>query len=75
MKNKRGITLISLVVAMTILILLAGVTIRATSSAYENAQVTSFVAKMNLIQEQVNVANIKKVNGDETISNLRERNS
>ena len=75
MNLKSGITLISLVIVLFILLMLAGVILRATTIAYENAQVIGFVAKMNLIQEQVNIANIKKTNGDESISNLRKANN
>ncbi len=53
MKNKNGITMISLVVTITILLLLSTVTITITFDTYHMANVQSYIGKMKVIQGRV----------------------
>lgn len=53
MKNKKGITIVSLVVTITILLLLSTVTINVTLDTYRMANVQSYIAKMRVIQGKV----------------------
>lgn len=53
MKNKNGITIVSLVVTITILLLLSTVTINVTLDTYRMANVQSYIAKMKVIQGKV----------------------
>lgn len=53
MNNQRGITLISLVITIILIIILATVSIQAGIETYENTRVSAFVAKMIVIQEAV----------------------
>lgn len=69
MQKNEGITMVALVVTVVLLIILAGVTISASTNAYEIAKMSGFVSKMNMIQEQVNIEHTKKVNGDERVQN------
>lgn len=66
MHQKKGITLISLVITIILMLILAGVSISAGINAYNNSVVTDFVSKMNIIQEQVNTSYTKIKNGDTT---------
>ena len=67
MHQKNGVTLISLVITIILLLIVAGVSVTAGISAYNNATVTDFVSKMNIIQEQVNTSYTKIKNGDATV--------
>ena len=49
MKNNKGVSLISLVVAVIILLLLSSVTITANREAYSVIRLQSFISKMKLI--------------------------
>ena len=53
MKNKKGITMVSLVVTITILLLLSTVTINVTLDTYRMANVQNYIAKMKVIQGKV----------------------
>lgn len=54
MKNQKGITLISLVMTIILVIILASVGTYTGFQAYENMRVEAFVAKMKTAQEAVN---------------------
>ena len=64
MKLNRGITLVTLVITIVLLIMLAGVSVNAGINIYDNAKVTAFVEEMTIIQEQVNIAYTKMKSGD-----------
>ena len=64
MKSNKGITLASLILTVIVLSIVTAVTINVGTTTYQNAEVTSYVAKMNMIQSRVNVINQKIKNGD-----------
>ena len=53
MKRNRGVSLISLVVAVIILILLTGVAISSNKEAYSIIKMQDFISKMKIIQAKV----------------------
>ena len=53
MKNQKGITLISLVITIILIIILASVAVYTGFDTYENMKVKAFVAKMKTMQEAV----------------------
>lgn len=67
MQKNDGITMVVLIVTIVLMIILAGVTISAGTGAYESAQMSGFVSRMNIIQAQVNIAHTKKTNGDANV--------
>ena len=54
MKNEKGITLISLVVTIILIMILAVIGTYNGLEVYENMQVEAFVSKMKVVQEAVN---------------------
>lgn len=52
-KDSKGITLVSLVITIVIMSILVSVTTYSGISTYKNAQITNFVAEMQLIQTKV----------------------
>ena len=68
-KTDNGITIIALIIAVVLILIFASVAITAGTSAYDNAKVSGFVSRMNIIQEQVNIAHIKIKNGDTSVNN------
>ncbi|MBR3697286.1 MAG: hypothetical protein IKM97_03355 [Clostridia bacterium] len=53
MKTQKGITLISLVVTIIVIVIISTVTIFNGIETYENANIEIFIAKMKIIQEAV----------------------
>lgn len=53
MKNNKGVSLISLVVAVIILLLLSSVTITSNREAHSVIRLQSFISKMKIIQAKV----------------------
>lgn len=72
MHKNSGITLMTLVIAIIIISMISGITIVISLSAYDTARVSNFVARMNIIQERVNVEYIKIKNGDTNIESYGE---
>lgn len=54
MKNQKGITLVSLIVTIILVLILSTVGLNASLSAYRNMKLQNFIAKMKVIQEKVN---------------------
>lgn len=53
MKNQKGITMVSLVVAIVVLFLISSVTINLSMDTYHIANIQSFISKMKVIQGKV----------------------
>ena len=70
MKANKGITLANLVLTVVILSIVTAVTINVGTTTYENAEVASYVATMNLIQARVNVVSQKIKDGDTEYSQI-----
>lgn len=54
MKNQNGITLVSLVMTIILIMILATVGTYTSLEAYENMRVEAYIAKMKTVQEAVN---------------------
>lgn len=73
MKNEKGITLISLIVTIVLMIIISGVVTYSGLETIENSSKVTFISKMEMIQAKVNSiyeerkANIEKVNYYNTI--------
>ena len=52
-RNNKGITLIALIITIILMLILTGVGVSSGIESYKNAQVSKFVAQMQLIQEKV----------------------
>lgn len=60
-KSQKGITLVALIITIILMLILTGVTVYSGIDSYKNAQVSKFVAQMQLIQEKVD--NIEREDG------------
>lgn len=65
MKNQKGITLITLVITIVVMIIIAGVTTYSGLESIKSAQTTIFIQELEMIQAKVNVINEKRKNNDE----------
>lgn len=74
MKNEKGITLISLVTAVVLLILISSVAVNINIEAYDVAKSQNFIAKMQVIQSKVDNVSEQEINdGSFTkLSNINE---
>jgi len=64
MKSNKGVTLMTLTLTVIVLALITALAVDISFSSYYNAQLTGYVAKMNLIQSRVNVINKKITEGE-----------
>lgn len=55
MKNQKGITLITAIITVIMLIILAGVAVSTGINIYEDAKVTKFETNMKIIQKKVDI--------------------
>ena len=55
MKNQKGITLAALVATVIVTIILAAVTTYAGIHAYADAKIETYIAKMKVIQQRVDL--------------------
>ena len=67
MKSDKGITLVALIIMIVIIIILAGVVVNSGMGAYNDAKLTQYVARMNMIQSRVNVAYIDVKNENKSV--------
>ena len=67
MKSDKGITLVALIIMILIIIILAGVVVNSGMGAYNDAKLTQYVARMNMIQSRVNVAYIDIKNENKSV--------
>lgn len=58
-KDNKGITLVALIITIIIMLILVGVTTYTGIDSYRNAEVTKFVAEMQLIQGKVDEISIE----------------
>lgn len=66
MKNQKGITLITLVITIVVMVIIAGVATYSGIESIKLAQITSFKAELEMIQAKVNVIYEKrKTNSEE----------
>ena len=68
MKNNKGITLIALVITIIILLILTSIVTVTSMDTYEFANMTKFVAEMQLIQKEVD----RLVEGEYNLDELGE---
>ena len=71
MKNQKGITLITLILTVIIILLLASIGVYTGVEAYKTMKVQKFMAQMRVVQERINVIcedwkNWEKYNDDTT---------
>ena len=66
MKENKGITLMSLVITIIILLILSGITFQTGKSVIENSKVTAFTVELQAMQTKVNELYQKKNSGDGT---------
>lgn len=55
MKNEKGVTLVSLVITVILIIILAGVTTYSGIESYNNMKIENYVAQLRVIQEKVDL--------------------
>lgn len=66
MENQKGITLITLVITIVVMIIIAGVATYSGIESVKSAQITAFKAELEMIQAKVNVIHEKrKTNSEE----------
>lgn len=66
LKKQTGITLISLVITIIVMIIIAGVATTAGLSSIENAKKTSLITELEMIQEKVNtICEKRKLNKED----------
>ena len=63
MKEKKGITLVALLITVTIMLILASVSIYSGIEINKDAIVKKFVYQMQLIQTKIDSLNIDEING------------
>lgn len=77
MKKQRGITLISLVITIIILLILASVGTYAGVNVIQSAKMTAFTTELKIMQTQVNAIyeerDETKIYGEEILGNRKER--
>ena len=54
MKNKKGITLVSLIITIVILLILASIATYSGISVIKSSRLTAFVTELKIMQTQVN---------------------
>ena len=54
MKNNKGLTLVSLIITVIILLLIAGIVVKSALDSFDDANITAYVSEMNIIQQKVN---------------------
>ena len=67
MKNEKGITLVSLVITIVVLIILASITTYAGLNSIRTSKLTRFKQELELMQSQVNLL-YEKYKDEETIT-------
>lgn len=67
MKNEKGITLISLIVTIVIMLIIAGVATYSGMEAVQSSQKTAFISEMEMIQAKVNSIYEERKNNKEKI--------
>ncbi len=67
-KNTSGITLLSLVITIIVLIIITGVAVSAGISSIKSAKMTSFMTELEMIQEKVNTIYEKRKLNEEDIA-------
>ncbi len=65
MKNQKGITLITLVITIVVMIIIAGVATYSGIESVKSAQITAFKTELEMIQAKVNVIHEKRKKNDE----------
>lgn len=68
MKQERGITLVSLVITIIVLIIITGIAIFAGTSTIKSAKIAGFMTELELIQEKVNTIYEKRKLNKEDIN-------
>ncbi len=69
MKNKKGVTLISLIVTIMVLAILSSVAIYTGRDIIESSKLTTFTAEMKVMQTEVNAIYEKYINGESINAN------
>jgi type II secretory pathway pseudopilin PulG len=72
MRNNNGITLVSLIITIVLMLILASVTISFGLSTYNNMKINRFVAQMQMIQKSVDNFSEEYRTEDEIKEKLRE---
>ena len=63
MKNNKGITMISLITLIVILLILAGIVTKTGIEVYSNAKFTAFTSELKIMQTEVNELYDMHING------------
>lgn len=71
-EKEKGITLMSLVITIVILLILASITTYSGIEVIKSSKLTTFTTEMNIMQTQVNELYQKMQDGDTTIEELGE---
>lgn len=69
-ESKRGITLISLVITVTVLIILASVATYSGVGVIRQAKLNSFTTEMKMMQSEVNALYDRYTNGETEVLNI-----
>lgn len=65
-ENQKGITLISLVITIIVLVIITGIGISASIDSIKSAKKTAFITELEMIQEKVNtIYEKRKLNADD----------
>lgn len=66
--SEKGITLLSLVITIIVLIIITGITISASTDSIKSAKRTAFITELEMIQEKVNTIYEKRKLNEEDIT-------
>lgn len=67
MKSEKGVTMISLIVTVVVMLIVAGVAVKAGTSSVNNTKKTAFITELEIIQEKVNTIYEKRKLNEENI--------
>lgn len=67
MKNEKGITIITLVITIVIMLILAGVVTNSGMQSIDTAKKTAFISEMEMIQAKVNTIYEERKSNTENI--------
>lgn len=66
--NEKGITLISLVITIVVLVIITGIAISSSTDSIKSAKRTAFITELEMIQEKVNTICEKRKLNEEDIA-------
>ena len=69
-ENRKGITLVSLVITIVVLLILASIATYSGIEVIKSSRLTTFTTEMKIMQTQVNELYQRKSDGDDTVADL-----